>query len=229
MDAKIMGEHLVFGVGFEVVKLIVQKLWPSDKEQIDKLNQELINECALEANLSMRRLTEALVAQGKTIDELRRDMEQRLKPSEVRPLVLMLQREAVYAATSARRRLLCAALAGTFNPYVEIEEKSRVARAVAALEPSDMILLRQVRRMSFPMQAHPLGGEVPAQQPLQMSALYLAGCISMTAPEYAEMRDSPATAHTTSLGEAVLEFLAHWTPEGDGPLGTGEADGPAKP
>lgn len=93
-----------------------------------------------------------------------------------------LIREAVFSATQDRRRLMAAAMAGTFSPDFEVEQKSRITRAIAQLEPSDIVALRDVA------QGRPFGKEgmlsmksrqaIHRNRQVSLAALEGAGCVA---------------------------------------------------
>src|SRR2546423_1409851 len=61
---------------------------------------------------------------------------------EARALATQLVQAAAQSTTEDRMRMLAAAAAGVLTPDLDSEMRSRVARAVEQLEPSDVIALR---------------------------------------------------------------------------------------
>lgn len=139
---------------------------------------------------------------------------------EAAAIIGRLLPEAVFSATKDRRRLMAAAMAGTFSPDFRIEEKSRITRAIAQLEPSDVVVLRSVKGFGL------AGPEVVTRnfqervrnRELSLTALEAAGCIE----EIVEpaRRDSRGEVHRperrknelTHLGSMTLQFIAEWEP-----------------
>lgn len=65
---------------------------------------------------------------------------------EVTTLIQQFLDQAMKAPSSERRRMLAAAAAGSFRPDIGVESKSRAARVIEQLEPSDVIALRRLAK-----------------------------------------------------------------------------------
>jgi len=133
------------------------------------------------------------------IDRLRRSFD----TGEADALVTRLLRDAAQATTDERMLMLAAAAAGLLTPALDSEMRSRVARVLEQLEPSDVIGLREasaacaldhdVRQISGPPEA--------------TRALEQAGCLF-----HAEGIGYRSSYEVTPLGTAVLRALQAWTP-----------------
>jgi hypothetical protein len=134
--------------------------------------------------------------------------------------------EAVFSATKDRRRLMAAAMAGAFSPDFEIEQKSRITRAVAQLEPSDIVALRDIDKgtpvghgLLISMEAMQ---EVRRKRAMSLDALAGAGCLVevVVQKERTEVSGIPRPERRehrlTDLGELTLKFIADWEPSAQG-------------
>lgn len=116
--------------------------------------------------------------------------------------------EAVLATTRERRKLMATAIAGIITPDVSLEEKSRVARALAGLEPSDVLHLRVfVKEMRVPDAEIRLWQKLGRGEPHSQTALENAGCLV-----WREGRGMPGGYLATPLGKAVVKYLEDWSP-----------------
>ncbi len=124
-----------------------------------------------------------------------------LQEGEANALVTHLARAAAQATTEDRMQMLAAAAAGVLTPDLDSEMRSRVARAVEQLEPSDVIALRVVR------EALSRGENVQqvAGVPQNRTALVQSGCLSIaTGAGYRSLHEP------TPLGFALLHALESW-------------------
>jgi hypothetical protein len=130
-------------------------------------------------------------------------LEQSLQRGEAAALVALFVREAAQATTKERMRMLAAAAAGVFTPDLNSETRSRVARAIAQVEPSDVVELRNMDAAE----------RVPGMQPapritLEREPLVRSGCVS-------DMSMFVSVGHqisVTPLGRALLHALEAWSP-----------------
>ncbi|SRR5712692_5403121 len=74
-------------------------------------------------------------------------LKQTIERGEAEALVKRLWFDASRATTAAKMEMLAAAVAGLLTPEFDSEMRSRVTRAIEELEPSDVIALREVRRL----------------------------------------------------------------------------------
>ncbi len=117
---------------------------------------------------------------------------------------------AARATTTSRMQMLAAAAVGVLIPDFDGEMRSRVARAVEQLEPSDVVALRRVKAA--------FDGGHSIQQvdgiPQNRIALLQTGCL-LEHPEAGAVR----RYEPTPVGFAILETLQLW-PRSTG--GTGQ-------
>jgi hypothetical protein len=124
-----------------------------------------------------------------------------LQHGEADALVTHLARAAAQATTEDRMRMLAAAAAGVLTPDLDSEMRSRVARAVEQLEPSDVIALRRVN------EAFARGENVQQVEgtPQNRTTLVQFGCLNIAAGAGYRSLHEP-----TQLGLAVLKSLEFW-------------------
>lgn len=127
-------------------------------------------------------------------------------------LIGRLLPEAVFSVTEDRRRLMAAAMAATFSPDFDLEEKSRITRAIATLEPSDIVTLRAVHAASGAVRSRSAQGEGQATEPrhsadqVSLAALVATACVLET------LQIGSYQYRASALGSALLRFLAEWEP-----------------
>ena len=126
-----------------------------------------------------------------------------LQRGEAHALVTYLARAAAQSTTEERMRMLAAAAAGVLTPDLSSEMRSRVARAVEQLEPSDVIALREVS--GYAASGH--GIQQIAGSPENGAALLQTGCL-LAGPTGVGFRSK---YEMTPLGRAVLHALETWT------------------
>lgn len=169
------------------------------REETDKVYRELIEEVLFETQGFVQKLIAGVGGDPeKAIERLGATVTQK----EAVALFSRLQPEAVYSATAERRRMLAAAMAGVFSPNFEVEQKSRITRVIAALEPSDIRILRQ-----SPGAARFVAGPPPGYS-ASTAALLSTGCIR----EVVQKVGGGAQYEVTELGKWVLDYLRDWTP-----------------
>ncbi len=180
---------------------------PNNDRAISDAYRESVDEIVFEIQEALRQLPERTA-----LDE-----------GEARAVFERVVTEATHATRRERRRLLAHAVAGVFTPDLGSEMRSRVARAVTQLEPSDVVCLRDLKHGTESVGA----GEV--RRP-QVEALQSTGCILISVEEEelgralhraTRRRQSLDSVRTqkrkivtvTALGEAVLASLCTWIPE----------------
>jgi hypothetical protein len=177
--------------------------------------------------LNLHAAVEALRAKDRGVLEA---LQRSFARGEADALVAHCLTAASQATTEPRMTMLAAAAAGVvFTPDLDSEMRSRVARAVTQLEPSDVQHLRALaeiergRHLGDARRGRVLG---PSR-----SALEAAGCIAMVTHAQALSRAFESTVRrpstslsdpkpkpkVTETGEAVLKALGEWTPGDDGP------------
>ena len=124
-----------------------------------------------------------------------------LHAGEADALVTHLARAAAQATTDARMKMLAAAAAGILTPDLDSEMRSRVARAVEQLEPSDVIALRKVK------EGVARGENVQQVEGTSQNrtALVQSGCLDVAAGAGYRSLHQP-----TPLGLGVLKALEDW-------------------
>jgi hypothetical protein len=191
-------------------------LIPRDKKKLDDEWDRQIAEVALEAHSLMRQHWERL--DEETIVRIMSKIETR----EVQAFVRVLYDAAIHSVTIERARMLCAAIAGGLAIDESAEMKSRVARALMALEPSDISLLRGLAQNH--LGSH---GAYVTLNASNAESLLQAGCLLIVPESTAYLAstgevDSYATIYQheqqqlharmelTTIGRAVLRFLEGW-------------------
>jgi hypothetical protein len=130
-----------------------------------------------------------------------------LDQREARALFYRLGTEAAQATTVERMRMLAHALAGLYTPDLATEMRSRVSRAVLALEPSDVLALRKAIGECEPTTAT-VGAQIvrlagPLTPDRAYEALITAGCIQ-------DDNKTRGGLYVTELGRAVATALELW-------------------
>jgi hypothetical protein len=144
--------------------------------------------------------------------EFREQLREKVTEREIGALFPKLLREATEASTRERMRMLCAALAGMWRPDLEAEMRSRVARAVMELEPSDVLALRRV--LSAPTMAVSDTDVLRAdatrsgvvRHAVEYEGLLRAGCV-------ADANVYGGGVYITQLGRATAMALEAWDME----------------
>ena len=192
-----------FSVATGAVKAVtltqkIAKLIPSSKQKIAEAWQEQIEDVALEANAAVQRLTENLG------DEAIAQIEARLHTRAVQAFVRVLFDAAIHSVTRERMVMLCAALASGAVLDEAAEMKSRVARAVTMLEPSDVVLLRKLVAEHGSL-------ETALQFNLDgAAALTQAGCLIYSPPSNQMGFPTTGLSLVTEVGRALLRFVETW-------------------
>lgn len=132
-------------------------------------------------------------------------LDRAMERGEAGSLVASFVRAAAQATTDERMDMLAAAAAGVFTPDLGSELRSRVARAVAAMEPRDVVSLREVSVAGGSILV-PEGNEESARLELRdtVPPLLQAGCVRPV-PVFGGLRYT-----ITPTGRGVLEALRCW-------------------
>lgn len=129
---------------------------------------------------------------------------------ELAVLFGQLHEQAMRAVTEERRRVLCAAMAGAFRPDVETEMKARAVRALAQVEASDVVWLRD-----FQVHIGAPGAHTLLPYDIHYRALERVDCLK-AAPNLTGWSDdeAPAPRDTgiSEVGRAVLKLLETYEP-----------------
>lgn len=196
-----------FTATWEVVKSIFLPRWDGARDALQLNLQEAIDrERTRDAEFT---------------DRLKRSFEN----GEANAVAALFIREAAQATTDERMRMLAEAAAGVFTPDLTSEMRSRIARAVAQLEPSDVLALRRF--------AQPHGGAIVRTSSRTAflargarmrsatdseAALLAAGCLVLVqdqTPPFLSKEKPPewqVLPIMTPVGRAVLNALREWTP-----------------
>lgn len=153
-------------------------------------------------------------------------LDRSLQSGEAGALAAKFVREAAQATTSERMEMLARAAAGVFTPDLTSEMRSRVARAVAQLEPSDVVALRSYAGLAHAIRSTLSGSRLRhsglrraifSSSDNAQAALIAAGCLLLVQKRAPFARDEDPlemVAETTELGTAVLKALGEWNPPG---------------
>lgn len=126
-----------------------------------------------------------------------------LKRGEADALLTHLARAAAQATTDDRMEMLAAAVAGVLTPDLDSETRSRVARAIEQLEPTDAVSLRAVAKIAKGLPIVGVnGGEASRAALVQAGALI----VHVGGKSFAQVLE------VTSLGLSILKALEHWKP-----------------
>jgi len=129
---------------------------------------------------------------------------------EARAPFYRLGTEDAQATTKERMRMLAHALANLYTPDLDAERRSRVSRAILALEPSDARALRSIVDLSPDEITRRLPGAA-------VESLVAAGCLAVP---YSSALGSPLEeqepvdryTQVTVVGRDVVAALAAWQP-----------------
>ncbi len=189
------GTDLVVSFVLDKARDRLRARFPAHAERLERAGWEMLDATVSALDDAYRRLD---AGQGKA----KRGARSSLDDHEVAAVVMRLFPEAVSATTAERRKMLAHALAGLLQPDLSPETRSRVSRAVAQLEASDV---RELRKLA---EAHPsTGGQRPASITPQLEPLLVAGCILSSPPEAGSGGQAIAL---TAVGRAVVAVLATW-------------------
>jgi hypothetical protein len=154
-----------------------------------------------------RCISDAFREAEKTDKQFFERLQRSLQSGEADALLTRLAREAAQATTDERMRMLAAAAAGVLTPDLDSEMRSRVARALEQLEPSDVLALRKLNaaRMKHHNVMQIEGAE-------STRALLQTGCAYEVPGVGQETR-----FEMLPLGRAVLRTLKQWKPREGAP------------
>lgn len=180
-------------------------LLPNNARAVDEAYTAMLQDMVLEVTAAFR----AHLAHHEAKDpEFAQRVAAALDEREARSLFYRLGTEAAQATTTERMRMLAHALAGLYTPDLDAEMRSRVSRAVLALEPSDVVALREViTGETLRAKATAVGGEFRTSWPLEhepvLEALIVAGCIQ-------DDNKTRGGLYVSALGRAVVKALELW-------------------
>jgi hypothetical protein len=175
------------------------KRLPTPQRALDAMAEQLWEQVVEEAVQAIQRLE---VRVGKDFAALQAQIDQ----TDSAILSLRLLDQATRSAGAERRRMMTNAVAGVFEPDLEIEMKSRAERALEQLEPSDVIALRAVIAVPF---------EKRKLLRVNADALVSAGCVSL-AERIGSTHARRGTQtevnadEATPLGRAVVQLVTTW-------------------
>lgn len=181
----------------------LREILPAGQGEIDKFYQDMAADAALATEAALQRFLAEYAAQH---DAILARLNEAASVREVRALFALLMSEASRSVTLERVQMLCAALAGSLTPDLDAEMKSRVARALTELEPSDVLLLR--RFTADESNRIHVYFQTPGPSAL---ALERTGCLYLHPPPTIGLRGVPRR-EVTALGIALVSFVSLWTP-----------------
>lgn len=177
-------------------------LLPNNNRRVDETWTSMLQEMVLAVEAAFR----AHLGHHEEKDpEFAQRLAAALDERESRALFFRLGTEAAQATTTERMRMLAHALAGVYTPDLDAEMRSRVCRAVIALEPSDVIALRRARSIEPTKGTNIVSGELRMSIPPERDyeALIVAGCL-------ADANVYGGGVYVTDLGHAVAKVLELW-------------------
>ncbi len=183
------GTDLVVSFVMEKARDRMRARFPAHSERLERAGWEMLDATVSALDDAFRRLD---AGQGKS----KRGSGPRIDDQEAASVVMRLFPEAVTATTAERRTMLAHALAGLLQPGLSPETKSRVSRAVAQLEASDV---RELRRVAA---SGSTTGQ-PVHISPELEPLLVAGCVLPGA--------AGQGVTLTAVGRAVLTVLASWS------------------
>lgn len=202
----------------------LKQLLNADRDRLNALYRELMDEIEVEAAIALDRLE---ASQSATSAAFEHQLDQLREQQKALRAYLAYVEEARRSRDKRRIRMLAGALAGTFRPDVNEDIKSRAFRVALQLEPSDVIVLRQFGVGHPPPSGHhdeeQRRRSLSSGSPESYIALLSNGCLTREDFEDPERRDlradtfrSSGFPHRTTLGMAVLDLLEGWVDEGAG-------------
>jgi hypothetical protein len=190
-----LGDYFA-GKALDVAGEVVRDIVDARPNPLEEVRRRMGGEAAFELGLAFER---HLKQQEARDAEFRDKLRQKVTEREVAALFPALLRQATESSTRERMRMLCAVLAGVWRPDLEAELRSRVARAVVELEPSDVLYLRALAadegRPGVLLRLGPEG-----------EWLVRAGCVI-------DDNRIGGGVRITGVGHALLEAVATWAPE----------------
>ncbi len=178
-------------------------LLPNNARAVDEAYTVMLQDMALAVDAAFR----AHLAHHEEKDpEFAQKLAAALDEREARALFFRLTTDGAEATTVERMRMLAHALAGLYTPDLNIEMRSRVSRAVLALEPSDVAALREAM-VADDSRTRKVDGTIFVLSSLTPSRAYeglkAAGCIQ-------DDNETRGGLYVTELGRAVVKALELW-------------------
>lgn len=233
--AVLMDPHSVTAIAVDLAKgTVLEKLRDKAIAPVWEVLRPLLypwwDEALHEVRLRLgEAIEQARAEDAEFVDRLARTLER----GEADALVTALLRSAAQATTEARMKMLSAAAAGVFVPDLNSEMRSRVARAVAQLEPSDISELAGLVKLSDRFRNRPRflissrrGRD--GSRDSSFASLVAAGCLLVDEQEPAFSRvggkaERSIQTLVTATGYAVVRALRAWRAmTGDGAVGARE-------
>jgi hypothetical protein len=192
--------------GLKALAAELKKRLPTSEEQWRIARDGMARDVAFELEAAFSSFLECFYGYSRETAE---DIAAKLDVETAERLFTRLFFEAISTTTRERTRLLCAALAGALNPDFDAEMKSRFTRAILALEPSDILLLRD-RQGGETIETK--GEQAVIQSQVSADALNRAGCLDYNEGGFGGGRRQTLT----ELGRQLLLFLKAWKPDTKG-------------
>jgi hypothetical protein len=170
----------------------------SEQKKLDKIYAEICDEILSEVVARVAAIEARMDA-----EQQRRFEEEQAKP-DAQAYARVLFQEAAKSVTRERRIMIAAAIAGGVTPDFEAEERSRLARALAQLEPSDVSMLRALEALDSDDRVTPqaLHYELNTRPAASRQAVVAAGCVEMSM----ESRTRRERDHSGRLVDVAKEF-----------------------
>jgi len=188
--------------GVKAVAAELKKRFPTSEKQWRVARDVMARDAAFELEASFSSFLEMFCSYRRETAEA---IAAKLDVETAERIFTRLFFEAMTSTTRERTRLLCAALAGSLNPDFDAEMKSRFTRAILALEPSDIILLRQLKSGETLVTE---GEKAVKQNLVSADALNRAGCV-----DYDDGYVGDRKRNVTELGRQLLQYLKAWNPD----------------
>ena len=197
----------LFEKGVElIIERAVEKIYAmTPNGRVADAYREIVQESALEVRGFLKRVADT--RWNGDMNRLAEHLSDTVTAREVAALVGRLFPEVVHSTTQERRRMLAAALASSFLPDFDGELKSRLARAVAILEPSDVLHLYYLENFRKVVPDHVTTRWQKNGRGVDYSneALQAAGCLAVSG-----MAPGRPPLEVTKLGRELCNFLGPW-------------------
>jgi hypothetical protein len=178
---------------------VVRPIW----EVLKKVTYPGWDRARREVQLNLQQATDEYRQKGKDAAE---QLARTIDEGEAGALVCALLRAAAQATTEDRLKMLAAAAAGVLTPDLSAETRSRVARVLEQLEPSDVGALRKVADSTADDPGFRFIG-LPRESATR-AVLLQTGCVILEAGGVGLAE----AVRITDLGRAVLLALRRWQP-----------------
>jgi hypothetical protein len=192
----LLGDYFA-GKALDAVGEVVRDVVDARPNPFEDVRRRMGAEAGFELGLAFERHVKE---QEKRDAGFREKLREKVTAREAGALFSSLLREAAESSTRERMRMMCAVLAGVWRPDLDAELRSRVARAVLDLEPSDVLYLRALAadegRPGVVLRLGPQG-----------EWLVRAGCV------LDESGRVGGAVRITDVGHALLAAVATWAPE----------------